>query len=210
MSRLLSYLLIVLLAAAIGLIDLRILPYLQSSGMSSNIVVDVAACLGAGIAGLRLAIANGLPSWWRDRVERHPRWHLFLIAALGLFVILLTTALYFLSPPAGLPAWARSLTPDLAILLALRAGIGEEILFRLFFFSLIVWASRTIHAERGVSLIAGAILSALAFTLIHPGFYIPFVEGLALAVIYFEGGIAAAIAAHFFADAIPFLILALR
>ncbi len=202
-----SFLVIVCIAVTVGLIDIRVLPSLQAAGIGSTAVVDVVAALVPGILGLRFALDNGLPVWFRKWTELRRPHHFFLTASLSLFIILLTAGLYLVSPLTQLPAWAASLTPERAILLALRAALGEEVLFRFFLFGLVVWMGRKIRAERGVSLIVAAVLSALAFTLIHSGFYIPFLEGLLLAVIYFESGLTPAMVVHFCADAIAFLIL---
>lgn len=178
--------------------------------MSSSPLLDVVVCLISGSLGIRLALVNGFPIWWRKGAElRQPRL-LFLTAGLGLFAILLNTGVYLLSPLTQLPDWAVSLNPELAVLLASRAALEEELLYRFVLLGLIVWIARQIRAEHGVSLIVGAILSSMAFTLMHGTFYIPLLEGLILAVIYFEGGLLPAIFVHFWTDAVPFLILSIK
>ncbi|MGE5140791.1 MAG: type II CAAX prenyl endopeptidase Rce1 family protein [Rudaea sp.] len=205
-----SYGFVVCLTGIVALIDIRVLPYLRSSGMTSSPLVDVVVCLISGSLGIRLAVANGFPIWWQKRSELRPPGHLFVTAGLGLFVILLNTGVYLSSAPTQLPAWAASLTPELALLLASRAAVEEELLYRFLLFGLIAWIARQIRVERGVSLIVGAILSSMAFTLMHGTFYIPFLESLILAVIYFESGVLPAMFVHFWADAVPFLILSIK
>lgn len=83
------------------------------------------------------------------------------------------------------------------VFISLRAGIQEEILFRLFGFTFITFIVNKQIKSKKSSIIAGAIISSLFFSLIHMPYIIyPFLIGLVLAYQYYNNGLVAVIVIH--------------
>ncbi|MEE8419504.1 MAG: CPBP family glutamic-type intramembrane protease [Dehalococcoidales bacterium] len=123
---------------------------------------------GLGFLGLKLGPKIGFTDLWDPTVSNRQR---FLIpalvgAGLGLFLIIADAVFsqFHTLGPLPHPPFPASIVASLA------AGIGEEVLFRLFFISLWVWViSRLILKGRWQNRIFWIItgLSALAFSLGH-------------------------------------------
>ncbi len=96
-----------------------------------------------------------------------------------------------------------------AFFLSLRAGITEEVVFRLFLLSLSAWITLRIFHNRRGAIGVGVLVSSLLFGLIHPGFILAFLMGLAMAYIYLEAGLLPAMLVHFLGDFVPFSLWAL-
>lgn len=112
--------------------------------------------------------------------------------------------------------WFTISKPFEAILLALRAGITEEIIFRLFLFSLLIWLLQKITAHFNLEnkkekiTIFSAIIASIIFAALHSFNILAFVLGLMLTFIYFKKGLIPVMIVHFFADVIPFLLVVIN
>jgi len=123
---------------------------------------------GLGLLGLKLAQILGFPELWDERVSNAQR---FVIPALigvclGLFLILADAIFsqFHSVGPLPHPPFPTSLVASAT------AGIGEELLFRLFLLSFLVWlVSHVILKGRWQNQIfwIAAIISALIFALGH-------------------------------------------
>ena len=123
---------------------------------------------GLGLVGLKLSRRLGFPDIWDPKISNKQR---FLIPALigsgiGIFLILADAILsrFHTLGPLPHPPFPTSLVASAA------AGIGEELMFRLFFLSFGVWLiSYVILKKRWQNQIFWmiAVFSALAFALGH-------------------------------------------
>lgn len=123
---------------------------------------------GLGYLGLRLSPRLGFAGLWDSSVSNRQR---FLIpamvgAGLGVFFIIADTAFRHASSldPLPHPPFPTSLVASAS------AGIGEEIIFRLFFIPFGVWlVSHVILRRRGRNQVfwAVSVLSAVAFAAAH-------------------------------------------
>lgn len=214
---LLSFFVVAVLVAAIDVMLMSILVrfYLQAS-ISLVLAYDFSVTLMAGWAGVFLARRVGSPLWLRSRnnssVLRHK---IYSIMLLGLLVIVCNTILnvvYYVSyhdQAMQAAPWLASLTPEIAIALSLRAALNEQVVFRLFFFPVILLIIRYLVHSQKASLVIAGLTSAFLVGLIHPGFVQAFLIGLALVYIYYQRGLLPAIVVHFFADAAPLVLISL-
>jgi membrane protease YdiL (CAAX protease family) len=126
---------------------------------------------------------------------------------LGLAIIIPNTLIYYFSQSviSTIP-WLSFSNLKEPILLALRAGIHEEIVYRLFIFTLATYLVSTIIESKRKSVIIGMVLSSIVFGLLH-GFYFAYLSGAILAYIFYKNGLISAIVVHFLADAIPWTLL---
>jgi hypothetical protein len=123
---------------------------------------------GLGWLGLKMAARLGFPDLWDPRVTNRMRFLLPAVTGfgLGLFFIATDTGLSHISDlqPLPHPPFPTSLAASAV------AGIGEEILFRLFFVSLWVWVVSSIllkgRWQNRVFWIV-ALASALVFSASH-------------------------------------------
>lgn len=214
---------ILLVAALVVVADLALVPIFQVSGylpsQAPTIVVlawDFGVVLAAGLAGLFLAPRVGSPVWWRpgdgSPASRRATLITVLLSLLVVAYNTLSVVIYAVIYPdqmaAGAP-WIIALTPGRAIALAFRAALNEETVFRLFLFPLVGRGVGHFLRSQRASLIIGALVSALAFGLIHPGFWSAFLIGLAFVYIYHQRGLLPAMVVHFFTDAIPYTLVSL-
>ena len=99
----------------------------------------------------------------------------------------------------------------------LGASIWEEILFRLFCFSSIVFFLKKISISNYVSIVIGGIISSLLFSIFHYigslgdiftiySFLIRFVGGLYLSALYYYRGLGIAMICHFTYDFILLML----
>jgi membrane protease YdiL (CAAX protease family) len=113
--------------------------------------------------------------------------------------------------PAVAPRFREMNTFYDSFIMSLASGLGEEIIFRLFFLSCILFTFKRIYARLKplwpsvVAILPVAmalVLSSLLFAFQH-GFYAftaAFFGGMLLGLIYLKSGIEGAIAAHFIAN----------
>jgi hypothetical protein len=98
-----------------------------------------------------------------------------------------------------------------AFIISLESGITEEVIYRLFILSCLLFSIRHLYAKLknmwpgAVAILPRAlslVLSSLLFSMVHPvtSFTAAFFGGMVLGLIYLKGGIESAIAAHFSAD----------
>ncbi|MCX6248024.1 MAG: CPBP family glutamic-type intramembrane protease [Bacteroidetes bacterium] len=123
---------------------------------------------GLGFIGLELSKKLGFPEIWDNKITNKQR---FLIPGLigtgiGLFFILVDISVHHLQPvwPIPHPEFPAS------IVASITAGIGEEIMFRLFFISFWVWLlSFVIFRKKWKIQIfwVVAVFSAIVFAFAH-------------------------------------------
>ena len=105
----------------------------------------------------------------------------------------------------------------LSFYFSLGASIWEEILFRLFCFSSILFFLKKIHISNYTSIISAAIISSLLFSMFHYigsladvftlySFLIRFVGGLYLSALYYYRGLGIAMMCHFTYDFILLML----
>lgn len=177
---------------------------------------------GLGFLGLFLAGKLGFAQIWDQNVNNRQR---FLVpaligAGLGVFLILSDTAF---APFNGIGYLEHPAFPS-SIFASITAGIGEEIIFRLFFISFWVWIiSRLILKGRSQNTVfwVMAVISALVFSAGHlpsvmalyhlelsalsPVFYLEIIllnGTLSMFAAYYmrKYGFLAAVGIHFWAD----------
>jgi membrane protease YdiL (CAAX protease family) len=174
------------------------------------------------LGGLRLARRCGIEptpflSGFGQTSDAVRRFVVAFAAGLALGVLLVTSVVAIQRlAPGTLPRSLHPPSAGAALVASIAGSIGEEILFRLFLFSLLLWLLPRRRWGIGLSV----AISSLAFSAAHsPGFVflyggltnVPFVSwvwlvglnglmGAAFAVAYLRAGIAAAILAHFGTD----------
>ena len=123
---------------------------------------------GLGLIGLVLSRKLCFPDIWDDKISNRQRFLVPMLigAGLGILFIIVDTIVGRLHPLGALP---HPPFPT-SLVASATAGIGEEIIFRLFFISFWVWLiSHVILRNRGQSLVFGVVatLSGLVFALGH-------------------------------------------
>jgi CAAX prenyl protease-like protein len=121
-----------------------------------------------GLLGLLCARKLALPEIWDAAISNRQRFMVPALAGLAVGVILILGDMVF-SPINGLGHFPHPPFPT-SIVAALAAGIGEEVLFRLFFISFWTWLiSRVILRGRAQDLTYAvvSVFSAAAFGLSH-------------------------------------------
>lgn len=145
-----------------------------------------------------------------DPKESKKSWLLTLV--LSVLLITLNTVIWHISKEQNIQSigWVKSLTPINSILISIRAGITEEVIFRFFLFSLFILVfAKIIHSKVLIFLIC-SIISALAYAfLLHSGSIVSLVAGIILSYIYYKKGLLPAIIVHFLGDCIPFLMMSI-
>ncbi|MFA5815332.1 MAG: CPBP family glutamic-type intramembrane protease [Bacteroidales bacterium] len=144
-----------------------------------------------------------------DPKESKKSWLLLLL--LSMLLIALNAVIWYNSKEQIQSiGWVKSLTPINSILISIRAGITEEVIFRFFLFSLLLLVfAKIIHSKILIFLIC-SIISALAFAfLLHSGSIVSLVAGIILSYIYYKKGLLPAIIVHFLGDFIPFLMISI-
>jgi len=160
-----------------------------------------------GFIGMILWRKIGFPDIWDERVTNKQRFLIPAIVGALIGVVLIILDLVF-SPINGVGQIIHPPFPT-SIVASLSAGIGEEMLFRLFFISFWTWLiGKVILRGRGLSIVywVMAILSAIAHGASHtPTAMILFgvnspalLPPLLLAEIILMNGILSIFAAHYF------------
>jgi hypothetical protein len=213
----LSFFAVAVLVVAVDAMLMPILVrfYLQA-GIALVLIYDFSVTLMAGWAGVFLARRDDLPVLWRSSNDSPVlRQKTYIIVFLSLFVVICNAVLnlvYYVAyydQALQVSPWLISLTPEIALALSLRASLNEQVVFRLFLFPLIWLIIRYFTHSQKASLVIAGLASAMLVGLIHPGFVQAFLIGLALVYIYYQRGLLPAIVVHFFADAVPLVLISL-
>jgi hypothetical protein len=133
---------------------------------NAGIVLIVYGLLG--FLGLVLSRRIDLPEMWAAGVTNRQRFLLPALIGVGVAAVLIVVDL-LAAPYNGLGRFIHPPFPT-SIVAALSAGIGEEIMFRLFFISFWTWLiGRLILRGRGLPVVYAvvSVLSALAFGFGH-------------------------------------------
>jgi hypothetical protein len=121
-----------------------------------------------GFVGLLLWRRLGFPEMWDAAVDHRQRFLLPALVGGGLGIVLILADLLF-SPYNGIGRFMHPPFPT-SIVASISAGIGEELLFRLFFISFWTWlVGQVLLRGRGLPVVywAVSVLSALAFAAAH-------------------------------------------
>jgi len=210
---------ILFVAALVAVMDVVVMPILVGYYHQIPAMIffsDFVVVLLAGLAGTFFAPRVGCPLWRRHSINSSkPRRAAYFSSILGLSVVVINTVVNLVqftgyrSHTLQVSPWLALLTPETALAISFRAALNEEVLFRLFLFPLVAWiVGRIVHAQE-LSLVTGALASSMVYGLIHPGFSIAFLVGLALVYVYHRSGLLSAMTVHFFADAIPFVAISM-
>lgn len=174
-----------------------------------KVITDILVILVAGFSGKFIAFKVGLPLWWyRNKSESLTR-QLGIIALLGLFVIIPNSLIYYFNQEyISTVPWLKFSSLKEVVLLALRAGLYEEILFRLFVFSGVIFLIKKITDSSQKQLVLGIVISSLLFGFMHGGINIQAsILGGILTYTYYKNGLIPTITIHFMADVIPWTFL---
>jgi hypothetical protein len=137
----------------------------------ANVVLVTVVYGGLGFIGLILSRKLNLPEIWDSAVSNRQRFLIPAMVALGLGVIFIVGDLLF-SSINGIGRFPHPPFPS-SIVGSISAGIGEEILFRLFFISFWTWLiSKVILRGRWQTQVYWiiSIFAAIAFGMSHlPG-----------------------------------------
>jgi hypothetical protein len=127
-----------------------------------------------GFIGLTLWRKLGFPDIWDARVTNRQRFLIPALVGVALGVVVVIGDLIF-SPINGIGRFVHPAFPA-SLLAAIGAGIGEEILFRLFFISFWTWlVGKLILRGRGLTIVywVVSVVAALAFAAAHlPAFMV--------------------------------------
>ncbi len=181
-----------------------------SDSLSTQSLFDIVVLLASGSFGLVLADKLNLFVYYPSKEFIKSSFKMvFLILFLGLLLIATNEISWILYNKSGvLPAWAEKLDFNTAILISTRAAIYEEILFRLFLITALIYFLKNIISYRK-SVFMSVFVSAFIFSVsFHSGSTISFASGLLLGFVYLNTGIIPAILLHFMADAVSFITLA--
>ncbi len=121
---------------------------------------------GLGFLGMYFSSKNGFPSLWNDKIKNNILE--ISLVGIGIGVVFIISDLLF-SQLFSFEAIPHPPFPT-SVFASINAGIGEEIIFRLFFISLWIWAlSRKVTSEEGYEILFGivAAFSAIAFSIGH-------------------------------------------
>jgi len=136
-----------------------------------NFTVMLVVYGGLGFVGLRLSPSVGFAGIWDEGVPRRLRFGIPALAGMALGVLFILADAIF----GKLHALGRLPHPPFpaSLVASIIAGIGEEVLFRLFFVVFWVWLlSHVVLRKRKLDAVFGAVtaVSALLFTAGHvPG-----------------------------------------
>jgi len=123
---------------------------------------------GLGLIGLRLSARIGFAGIWDDDAKPRERFGIPLVAGAAMSAFFVLTDIV-LAPMHGLGRIPHPPFP-LSLGASVTAGIGEEVVFRLFFISFWVWlVSRILLRGRAVNIVfaVATAMSAVLFTVAH-------------------------------------------
>lgn len=208
-----NYIYILLISIVVGVCDY----FLQNTLIFDSIVYrqiinDVSIMLLSGYIGIILASKVDIPLWLNRSSDSKDKKSNLFMWLLGILLIAIN-AFMFLShskDSSTLPSTFNTLAPHTAFILSIRAALTEEILFRLFSISTLIWIARKITKSAKVPVFFAVMLSSVLFALIHQSFLYPFIYGLLLGYIYLKTGLIPVFIIHFLADVIPFTVMSIR
>ncbi|SET61241.1 CAAX protease self-immunity [Natronincola peptidivorans] len=203
---------IIFVALSISIINIGLTSFIQDK-LNENIIgkllTDAVIIIIAGFIGKYLISKIGFPLWWNRDASISLRRQLVTLITLGLAIIIPNTLMYYLNQDLiSTVPWLDFSNYKEVILLSLRAGLHEEILFRLFIFTIVTYLANIVIVSAKKSVIVGIIISSFLFGLMHGGINtFAIIYGAILAHVYYKNGLIPAIIIHFLADAIPWTLL---
>ncbi|MGE5654299.1 MAG: type II CAAX prenyl endopeptidase Rce1 family protein [Bacillota bacterium] len=178
-------------------------------GVPGMLFTDIPFVGITGCYGLVWARATGAPQLIRrsESTSGRKMLLLYILLATTLLLTVINTVNnvgYFRNnSPSSQPLQMMLSTPWKGFLLAMRAGITEEIPFRLFAGPVARWLLQRSIKTKGHALWLAPLLTAFPFALVvHPASPLAYLSSLLLSFLYFEYGAMPAIAAHFFMDVV--------
>ena len=205
---------IILFAVSTAGIDFIIAPYIYP-GRSPWLIAgnDSLIMLLIGFLGVIIIRYAKTPFlFYSDDDPKESKKSWLIILGLSVLLITLNTVIWYISKEQNIQSigWVKSLTPINSILISIRAGITEEVIFRFFLFSLFILVFTKIFHSKILIFLICSILSALAFAfLLHSGSIVSLVAGVILSYIYYKKGLLPAMIVHFLGDCIPFLMISI-
>lgn len=203
-----------IIVAIIIAIDVELADYFSQklNYQFSNVLFgDILIVLITGYLGKYMAAKNGFPLWWKQDKEISLIKRLVILFILGMVVIVSNSLTYYHNDNIIMVIpWLNFSSLKEPIYISLRAGLQEEVIYRLFIFTLSAFILKKFVSSERVPIIVGIIVSAVLFGVFHTGFYFAFIIGLILGYIYYSFGLIPVILIHFLADAIPFTLLFFR
>lgn len=187
---------------AIFLINMGLNSFLKANSVEGEtlthwMIRDIGTLLIALMVGKSLTAKIHFPYLWKRQEDISMKKQVVNLIAIGTLLSILTfiNNRFFTDSTIS---WISSVSNIKEVLLiSLKAGIQEEILFRLFIFSLVTFlASKKIHSQK-YAIIIGAIISSFLFGLIHlPYIVYPTLAGLVLSFVYYKNGLVPVIIIH--------------
>lgn len=202
---------IILISIIMLLINMSLSSFIElnlGTSLTNQMFYDIFLIILTGGLGLILAPKVSFPLWWKRDDKKPLVKQLIILVILSLTIIIPNTIIYYFSQDVITTiSWLNFSNLKEPVSLAVRAGIQEEIIYRLFLFSLITYIALKITNSEKKSVALGIILSSLFFGIMHGGFYFAFICGGLLAYIFYKNGLIPAIIVHFLADVIPWVLL---
>lgn len=183
----------------------------QNQSIIQKSINDFFIVFITGLIGYNLADKVNLPKWWHDKNNDFKK-SVFIVGIIGLIIvagnILMNISMFtsYKEELLEMESWIASLTLLTSILVSLRAAITEEIVFRFFMITTIIWALKFFVSSERSNLTIAIILSSIMFGLIHSTFLVPFAFGLLLSYTYINYGLIPVLIIHFVANLIPFTL----
>ena len=201
-------------ATATIFINLGLMQYIKHNMRGSfegRFLTDILIILIAVYIGKGTARKLEFPLWWYRNSSISLRQQLTTISLLGLAIIVSNSLIYYFHRNnLASFTWLTFSNTNNLILLALRAALQEEVLFRLFAFPVTAFFISKINPSKKIYICSGIIISSLLFSLMHGGFNITIIIfGSILAYAYYKNGLIPAMLIHFLGDAVPWLIILL-
>lgn len=207
-----QYIDVLFVTLAVFILDILLYSYfLQTNANYSNalIFVDVVIVLLALVFGRKVANRLEFPIWQVSYIVGMSKRSIIISILIGVGIVS-TNTIILCNYDIDMIPWLRFNNIYQPLLLAIRAALTEEIVFRLLIFSLICKFTNDISKSSTICFISGALFSAIAFGLPHSGFYLAFIFGIGLCYIYKNNGLISAMMIHFLADFIPFTLIYLK
>lgn len=185
----------------------------QNHSLLQQNLNDLILLTVTGWLGIKLAGSLGLPVWW-DHGEKDGK-SLWFLWGTGVLIIMLNTALNLYTywgqeaQYLQLQPWSGSLDLLQVVLFSARAAISEELLFRFFAISMILWLLGRFNDRKKQHVAISVVVSSALFAFIHTSVLVPFGFGVLLSLLYLRHGLFPVMAIHFFANLIPYGVIAM-